>query len=377
MKHAAVASAATRVAQAGGGVQQGEGRLAPPRSRSRWPCRRPSLVQAEHEARSRRGRPVRNRHLRRVRGWRRSASGPSDARRTSKSRSRTVGCRPPVARRCDVLCGPRGLAVARPYSTTGAVAVGPPWVDCRSKVALITRRGGSIGAAAHGFRLAFAAEARRSCVADLGEAASRRWSTRSAPSVPRCVVTDVTDFDRGAPGGTRFGVERFGGLRRRVRQLQACLASPRRSSSTAEDALRPRDGGQRRGARSCWPSRAAGDARRRRHDLQLHGVVGLLSDPAASRVRDLQARGRRADADRRSHAESPPVGIRVNSIPPGPGRQRLQHSMWPRSALTGEPRGGSRRRALRGAHPARSPRRRAEEIARSVLFLASDEPARS
>ena len=63
-------------------------------------------------------------------------------------------------------------------------------------------------------------------------------------------------------------------------------------------------------------------------------VVGLYLRRRDRRLRDVQARGRRADAHRREEVAG--RGIRVNSIHPGPVDNAFQHSI--EVTATGAPR---------------------------------------
>jgi NAD(P)-dependent dehydrogenase (short-subunit alcohol dehydrogenase family) len=231
----------------------------------------------------------------------------------------------------------------------------------QDKVAVISGGAGSIGAATA--RL-FAAEGARVVVADLDEAGLAAVVGELGPDRAALAVTDVTDSDQ-VRAAVTLAVERFGGLdiafaNAGVFGVNAVIVdypedvfdrvmavNVRGSFLLAKHALAVmRDGGS-----MIFNSSVVGlmsDATIAGYATSKHAIVGLMR----TAVREV--------ADR---------GIRVNSIHPGPVDNEFQHRI--EVSATGE-------EAARAAElfEERIPLARhasPDEIARTVLFLASDD----
>jgi NAD(P)-dependent dehydrogenase (short-subunit alcohol dehydrogenase family) len=233
----------------------------------------------------------------------------------------------------------------------------------QDKVAVISGGAGSIGAATA--RL-FAAEGARVVVADLDEAGLAAVVDELGSDRAALAVTDVTDSDQ-VRAAVTLAVERFGGLdiafaNAGVFGVNAVIVdypegvfdrvmavNVRGSFLLAKHALAVmRDGGS-----MIFNSSVVGlmsDATIAGYATSKHAIVGLMR----TAVREV--------ADR---------GIRVNSIHPGPVDNEFQHRI--EVSATGE-------EAARAAElfEERIPLARhasPDEIARTVLFLASDDSA--
>jgi NAD(P)-dependent dehydrogenase (short-subunit alcohol dehydrogenase family) len=233
----------------------------------------------------------------------------------------------------------------------------------QDKVALISGGGGSIGAAT---ARVFAAEGARVVVADLDEAGLTAVVDEIGSDRTELAVTDVTDSDQ-VRAAVALAVERFGGLdvafaNAGVFGVNAPIAeypedvfdrvmavNVRGSFLLAKHALRVmRDGGS-----MIFNSSVVGlmsDSAICAYATSKHAVVGLMR----TAVHEVSARR-----------------IRVNSIHPGPVDNGFQHSIEVR--LTGEEEARAAElfdeRIPLGRHAT------ADEIARTVLFLASDDSA--
>jgi NAD(P)-dependent dehydrogenase (short-subunit alcohol dehydrogenase family) len=231
----------------------------------------------------------------------------------------------------------------------------------QDKVALISGGAGSIGAATA--RL-FAAEGARVVLADLDEAGLTELVDELGSDRAALAVTDVTDSDQ-VRRAVDVAVERFGGLdiafaNAGIFGVNAVIVdypedvfdrvmavNVRGSFLLAKHALAVmRDGGS-----MIFNSSVVGlmsDATIAGYATSKHAIVGLMR----TAVREV--------ADR---------GIRVNSIHPGPVDNAFQHSI--EVSATGQPEERAaelfeeRIPLARHAAP--------EEIARTVLFLASDD----
>ena len=231
----------------------------------------------------------------------------------------------------------------------------------KRKVALITGGGGSIGAATA--RL-FAAEGARVVVADLDEPGLAAVVGDIGADSAASAVTDVTDSGQ-VQAAVALAVERFGGLdiafaNAGVFGVPAPIAeypedvfdrvlavNVRGSFLVAKHAL----GAMRDGGSLIFNSSVVGltsEAGIAAYASSKHAVVGL--------VRTAMREG----AARR---------IRVNSVHPGPVDNRFQHEI--EVTVTGAPE--DRAAELFEAGIPLSRHAAPEEIARTVLFLASDE----
>jgi NAD(P)-dependent dehydrogenase (short-subunit alcohol dehydrogenase family) len=194
-------------------------------------------------------------------------------------------------------------------------------------VALISGGGGSIGAATA--RL-FAAEGARFVVADLDETGLGAVVDELGSDRAALAVTDVTDSDQ-VRAAVALAVERFGGL-------DVAFANAGVFGVNAPIVEYPEDVFDRVMAVNVRGSFL----------LAKHAIVGLMR----TAVREVGDRG-----------------IRVNSVHPGPVDNEFQHRI--EVSATGEEEGRAaelfeERIALaRHASP--------DEIARTVLFLASDD----
>jgi NAD(P)-dependent dehydrogenase (short-subunit alcohol dehydrogenase family) len=233
----------------------------------------------------------------------------------------------------------------------------------QDKVAVISGGAGSIGAATA--RL-FAAEGARLVVADLDQAGLAAVVDEVGSDRAALAVTDVTDSDQ-VRAAVTLAVERFGGLdiafaNAGVFGVNAVIVdypedvfdrvmavNVRGSFLLAKHALAVmRDGGS-----MIFNSSVVGlmsDSAICAYATSKHAVVGLMR----TAVHEVSARR-----------------IRVNSIHPGPVDNGFQHSIEVR--LTGEEEARAAElfdeRIPLGRHAT------ADEIARTVLFLASDDSA--
>jgi NAD(P)-dependent dehydrogenase (short-subunit alcohol dehydrogenase family) len=231
----------------------------------------------------------------------------------------------------------------------------------RDKVALISGGGGSIGAAT---ARRFADEGAKVVVIDLDEDALATVTDDLGAERCAYVETDVTDSDQ-VRDAVRITVERFGGLDIAFANAgifgehanitdypedvfdRVMAVNVRGSFLLAKHALAVmRDGGS-----MIFNSSVVGlmsDAGICAYATSKHAIVGLMRTAA------------REVADR---------GIRVNSLHPGPVDNRFQHRI--EVDITGQPEDRAaelfeeRIPLARHAAP--------DEIARAVLFLASDE----
>jgi NAD(P)-dependent dehydrogenase (short-subunit alcohol dehydrogenase family) len=231
----------------------------------------------------------------------------------------------------------------------------------RDKVALISGGGGSIGAAT---ARAFADEGAKVVVIDLDEDALVAVADEIGPERCAYVETDVTESAQ-VRDAVRIAVERFGGLDVAFANAgifgthanvadypedvfdQVMAVNVRGSFLVAKHALAVmRDGGS-----LIFNSSIVGltsDAGICAYATSKHAIVGLMR----TAVREV--------ADR---------GIRVNSIHPGPVDNRFQHRI--EVDVTGQPE--DRAAALFEERIALGRHASADEIARTVLFLASGE----
>jgi NAD(P)-dependent dehydrogenase (short-subunit alcohol dehydrogenase family) len=231
----------------------------------------------------------------------------------------------------------------------------------RDKVALISGGGGSIGAATA--RL-FAAEGAKVVVADLDEGGLAAVTEDLGPDRAAHAVTDVTDSAE-VRAAVELAVERFGGLDIAFANAgifgdhasiaeypedvfdRVMAVNVRGAFLVAKHALAVmRDGGS-----MIFNSSIVGlmsDANICAYATSKHAIVGLMR----TAVREVAARG-----------------IRVNSLHPGPVDNRFQHRIEVNATGQPEDRAAElfeeRIPLARHAAP--------EEIARAVLFLASDD----
>ena len=230
-----------------------------------------------------------------------------------------------------------------------------------SKVALITGGGGSIGAATA--RL-FADEGAKVVLADVDEEGLAVVTDEIGAEWAAYVVTDVTDSEQVA-AAVRIATERFGGLDVAFANAgvfgdatpivdypedvfdHVMAVNVKGSFLLAKHALAAmRDGGS-----LIFNSSVVGllsDAGIAGYATSKHAIVGLMRTAA------------REVADR---------GIRVNSIHPGPVDNRFQHRI--EVIATGAPE--DRAAELFEERIPLSRHASPEEIARAVLFLASDD----
>jgi NAD(P)-dependent dehydrogenase (short-subunit alcohol dehydrogenase family) len=229
------------------------------------------------------------------------------------------------------------------------------------KVALISGGGGSIGAATA--RL-FAAEGARVVVADLDEAGLAAVVDELGSDRAALAVTDVTDSDQ-VRAAVALAVERFGGLDVAFANAgvfgvnapiveypedvfdRVMAVNVRGSFLLAKHALRVmRDGGS-----LIFNSSVVGlmsDATIAAYATSKHAIVGLMR----TAVREVGDRG-----------------IRVNSVHPGPVDNEFQHRI--EVSATGEEE--ARAAELFEERIALARHASPDEIARTVLFLASDD----
>jgi NAD(P)-dependent dehydrogenase (short-subunit alcohol dehydrogenase family) len=231
----------------------------------------------------------------------------------------------------------------------------------QGKVAVISGGGGSIGAATA--RL-FAAEGARVVVADVDEAGLTAVVDELGPERAALAMTDVTDSDQ-VRAAVQVAVERFGGLDVAFANAgvfgvnapivdypedvfdRVMAVNVRGSFLLAKHALAVmRDGGS-----MIFNSSIVGlmsDATIAGYATSKHAIVGLMR----TAVREVAGRG-----------------IRVNSLHPGPVDNEFQHRIEVSATGEQEARAAElfeeRIPLARHASP--------EEIARSVLFLASDD----
>jgi NAD(P)-dependent dehydrogenase (short-subunit alcohol dehydrogenase family) len=231
----------------------------------------------------------------------------------------------------------------------------------QDKVALISGGGGSIGAAT---ARVFAAEGARVVVADLDEAGVAAVVDELGPDRAALAVVDVTNSDQ-VRAAVELAVERFGGVDVAFANAgifgvnapivdypeevfdRVMAVNVRGSFLLAKHALAVmRDGGS-----MIFNSSIVGlmsDATICAYATSKHAIVGLMR----TAVREVAARG-----------------IRVNSIHPGPVDNAFQHRIEVSATGEAEERAAElfEERIPLGRHAA------AEEIARTVLFLASDD----
>jgi NAD(P)-dependent dehydrogenase (short-subunit alcohol dehydrogenase family) len=231
----------------------------------------------------------------------------------------------------------------------------------QDKVAVISGGGGSIGAATA--RL-FAEEGARVVVADLDEAGLTAVVDELGPERAALAVTDVTDSDQ-VRTAVQLAVERFGGLDVAFANAgvfgvnspivdypedvfdRVMAVNVRGSFLLAKHALAVmRDGGS-----MIFNSSIVGlmsDATIAGYATSKHAIVGLMR----TAVREVAGRG-----------------IRVNSLHPGPVDNEFQHRV--EVSATGEEQ--SRAAELFEERIPLARHASPEEIARTVLFLASDD----
>jgi NAD(P)-dependent dehydrogenase (short-subunit alcohol dehydrogenase family) len=230
-----------------------------------------------------------------------------------------------------------------------------------SKVALITGGGGSIGAATA--RL-FADQGAQVVLADLDEEGLAVVTDEIGAERAAYVITDVTDSGQVAEA-VRIATERFGGLDVAFANAgvfgdatpivdypedvfdHVMAVNVRGSFLVAKHALAV----MRHGGSLIFNSSVVGllsDAGIAGYATSKHAIVGLMRTAA------------REVADR---------GIRVNSLHPGPVDNRFQHRI--EVIATGAPE--ERAAELFEERIPLSRHASPEEIARSVLFLASDD----
>jgi NAD(P)-dependent dehydrogenase (short-subunit alcohol dehydrogenase family) len=231
----------------------------------------------------------------------------------------------------------------------------------QDKVALISGGGGSIGGATA--RL-FAAEGARVVVADLDEAGLAAVVDELGSDRAALAVTDVTDSDQ-VRAAVALAVERFGGLDVAFANAgvfgvnapiveypedvfdRVMAVNVRGSFLLAKHALRVmRDGGS-----LIFNSSVVGlmsDATIAAYATSKHAIVGLMR----TAVREVGDRG-----------------IRVNSVHPGPVDNEFQHRI--EVSATGEEE--ARAAELFEERIALARHASPDEIARTVLFLASDD----
>jgi NAD(P)-dependent dehydrogenase (short-subunit alcohol dehydrogenase family) len=233
----------------------------------------------------------------------------------------------------------------------------------QDKVALISGGGGSIGAAT---ARVFAAEGARVVVADLDEAGLTAVVDEIGSDRAALAVTDVTDSDQ-VRAAVALAVERFGGL-------DVAFANAGVFGVNAPIAEYPEDVFDR-----VMAVNVRGSFLLAKHALPVmrdggsmifnSSVVGLMSDSAICAY----ATSKHAIVGlmRTAVHEVSARRIRVNSIHPGPVDNGFQHSIEVR--LTGEEEARAAElfdeRIPLGRHAT------ADEIARTVLFLASDDSA--
>jgi NAD(P)-dependent dehydrogenase (short-subunit alcohol dehydrogenase family) len=231
----------------------------------------------------------------------------------------------------------------------------------RDKVALISGGGGSIGAATA--RL-FAAEGARVVVVDLDEDGLAALTSELGAERAAHAVADVTDSEqvRAAVG---LAVERFGGL-------DVAFANAGIFGVPANIAEYPEDVFDRvmavnvRG--SFLLAKHALAAMRDGGSLIFNSsVVGLLSEAGICAY----ATSKHAIVGlmRTAAKEGAPRGIRVNSVHPGPVDNRFQHTI--EVDVTGAP--AEKAAELFEENIPLGRHASPEEIARAVLFLASEE----
>lgn len=231
----------------------------------------------------------------------------------------------------------------------------------QDKVALISGGGGSIGAAT---ARRFAAEGARVVVADLDEAGLAAVVDELGSDRAALAVTDVTDSDQ-VRAAVALAVERFGGLDVAFANAgvfgvnapiveypedvfdRVMAVNVRGSFLLAKHALRVmRDGGS-----LIFNSSVVGlmsDATIAAYATSKHAIVGLMR----TAVREVGDRG-----------------IRVNSVHPGPVDNEFQHRI--EVSATGEEE--ARAAELFEERIALARHASPDEIARTVLFLASDD----
>jgi NAD(P)-dependent dehydrogenase (short-subunit alcohol dehydrogenase family) len=231
----------------------------------------------------------------------------------------------------------------------------------RDKVALISGGGGSIGAATA--RL-FAAAGARVVVVDLDEDGLAALTSELGAERAAHAVADVTDSEqvRAAVG---LAVERFGGL-------DVAFANAGIFGVPANIAEYPEDVFDRvmavnvRG--SFLLAKHALAAMRDGGSLIFNSsVVGLLSEAGICAY----ATSKHAIVGlmRTAAKEGAPRGIRVNSVHPGPVDNRFQHTI--EVDVTGAP--AEKAAELFEENIPLGRHASPEEIARTVLFLASEE----
>jgi NAD(P)-dependent dehydrogenase (short-subunit alcohol dehydrogenase family) len=231
----------------------------------------------------------------------------------------------------------------------------------RGKVALISGGGGSIGAAT---ARCFAAEGAKVVVIDLDEDGLVAVTDEIGPELCAYVETDVTDSEQ-VRDAVRITVERFGGL-------DVVFANAGVFGEHASVTDYPEDVFDR-----VMAVNVRGSFLVAKHALAVireggsfvlnSSIVGLMSDAnicayATSKhaIVGLMRTAVREVADR---------GIRVNSIHPGPVDNSFQHRI--EVTATGQPEDRAaelfEERIPLGRHAT------PDEIARTVLFLASDD----
>jgi NAD(P)-dependent dehydrogenase (short-subunit alcohol dehydrogenase family) len=230
--------------------------------------------------------------------------------------------------------------------------------DLTGKVAVITGAAGSIGAAT---ARAFAAAGAELVLADLD---ADRLSALADELGAAAAVTDVTDTDQ-VRAAVALAGERFGGL-------DVAFANAGVFGEVAELVDYPEDVFDRVMAVNVRGSfllcKHALAAMRDGGSVIINSsVVGLTSDPGISAY--ATSKHALVGLMRTAAQESAARGIRVNTIHPGPVDNDFQHRIELTS--TGAPSEAEAAAAFEENIPLRR-HATPEEIARTVLFLASD-----
>jgi NAD(P)-dependent dehydrogenase (short-subunit alcohol dehydrogenase family) len=230
------------------------------------------------------------------------------------------------------------------------------------KAALITGGGGSIGGAT---ARTFAAEGARVVLVDLDEEGVDRLVAELGSDVAVGAIADVTD-SAAVRGAVELAVERFGGL-------HVAFANAGVFGSHAPIAEYPEDVFDRvmavnvRGSfLVCKHAMAAmGDGP---GSIVINSsVVGLTSAPGI--LAYATAKHALVGLMRTAAQEGAPKGIRVNTVHPGPVDNRFQHTIEVGATGASEEEAA---RVFEGMIPL-DRHARPEEIAATVLFLASDD----
>jgi NAD(P)-dependent dehydrogenase (short-subunit alcohol dehydrogenase family) len=230
------------------------------------------------------------------------------------------------------------------------------------KVALVTGGGGSIGGAT---ARAFAAEGAKVVVADIDADGVDRVVGELGSGTAVGVVADVTD-SAAVAGAVQLAVERFGGL-------HVAFANAGVFGSHAPVAEYPEDVFDH-----VMAVNVRGSFLVCKHALAAMGdgpgaivinssVVGLTSAPGI--LAYATAKHALVGLMRTAAQEGAPKGIRVNTIHPGPVDNRFQHTIEVGATGASE---DDATRVFDDMIPL-DRHARPEEIARAVVFLASDD----